>query len=32
MTGHSKKAVGYRDEIVMGLWLIPQPDGSGDAP
>jgi RimJ/RimL family protein N-acetyltransferase len=32
MTGHSKKAVGYRDEIAMGLWLIPQPDGSGDAP
>ena len=26
LTGHSKKAVGYRDEILMGLWLIPQPD------
>jgi putative acetyltransferase len=22
LTGHSKKAVGYIDEIVMGLWLI----------
>ena len=32
MTGHSKKAIGYRDEIVMGLWLIPRPDGSGEAP
>jgi GNAT superfamily N-acetyltransferase len=31
MTGHSKKAVGYRDEVVMGLWLVPQPDGSGEA-
>ena len=30
MTGHSKKAIGYRDEIVMGRWLIPQPDGSGE--
>lgn len=28
MTGHSKKAIGYRDEIVMGRWLIPQPGGS----
>ena len=27
MTGHSRKRVGYRDEIVMGLWLIPQPPG-----
>jgi putative acetyltransferase len=27
LSGHSKKAVGYRDEIVMGLWLIPQPPG-----
>src|SRR5262249_44097421 len=27
LTGHSKKSIGYRDEIVMGLWLIPQPDG-----
>jgi RimJ/RimL family protein N-acetyltransferase len=22
LTGHSKKSVGYRDEIVMGLWLV----------
>jgi putative acetyltransferase len=22
LTGHSKKSLGYRDEIVMGLWLI----------
>jgi L-phenylalanine/L-methionine N-acetyltransferase len=22
LTGHSKKAVGYLDEIVMGLWLV----------
>jgi L-phenylalanine/L-methionine N-acetyltransferase len=29
LTGHSRKSVGYRDEIVMGLWLIQQPDGSG---
>jgi L-phenylalanine/L-methionine N-acetyltransferase len=29
LTGHSKKAIGYRDEIVMGLWLIPKPDGGG---
>jgi putative acetyltransferase len=32
MTGHSKKTVGYRDEIVMGLWLVPRPDGSGGTP
>jgi RimJ/RimL family protein N-acetyltransferase len=25
LTGHSKKSIGYRDEIVMGLWLIPSP-------
>jgi putative acetyltransferase len=25
LTGHSKKSVGYLDEIVMGLWLRPQP-------
>jgi RimJ/RimL family protein N-acetyltransferase len=25
LTGHSKKAMGYRDEIVMGLWLIQRP-------
>jgi putative acetyltransferase len=27
LSGHSKKAIGYRDEIVMGLWLIPVPAG-----
>jgi RimJ/RimL family protein N-acetyltransferase len=36
LTGHSKKSIGYRDEIVMGLWLVPRPssgrpDGPGDA-
>ncbi len=30
LTGHSKKAVGYRDEIVMGVWLIPRPAGGGE--
>jgi ribosomal protein S18 acetylase RimI-like enzyme len=25
LSGHSKKAIGYVDEILMGLWLIPQP-------
>lgn len=25
LTGHSKKSIGYRDEIVMGLWLVPRP-------
>ncbi|HEX9411593.1 MAG TPA: GNAT family N-acetyltransferase [Actinomycetota bacterium] len=25
LTGHSKKSIGYRDEIVMGLWLIQRP-------
>jgi RimJ/RimL family protein N-acetyltransferase len=25
LTGHSKKAIGYRDEILMGLWLTPRP-------
>jgi RimJ/RimL family protein N-acetyltransferase len=25
LTGHSKKSIGYRDEIVMGLWLIRRP-------
>jgi ribosomal protein S18 acetylase RimI-like enzyme len=25
LTGHSKKSIGYRDEIVMGLWLIASP-------
>ncbi len=29
LSGHSKKTIGYRDEILMGLWLIPKPDGSG---
>jgi putative acetyltransferase len=28
LTGHSKKSIGYRDEIVMGLWLLPEPPGS----
>jgi RimJ/RimL family protein N-acetyltransferase len=27
LTGHSRKQIGYRDEIVMGLWLTPQPPG-----
>jgi RimJ/RimL family protein N-acetyltransferase len=26
LTGHSKKAIGYRDEILMGLWLVPRPE------
>jgi len=25
LTGHSRKSVGYRDEIVMGRWLIDPP-------
>lgn len=25
LTGHSKKSIGYLDEIVMGLWLVPHP-------
>jgi putative acetyltransferase len=25
LTGHSKKAVGYLDEFVMGLWLVERP-------
>jgi ribosomal protein S18 acetylase RimI-like enzyme len=25
LTGHSKKTLGYLDEIVMGLWLVPRP-------
>jgi RimJ/RimL family protein N-acetyltransferase len=25
LTGHSKKSIGYRDEIVMGLWLVERP-------
>jgi L-phenylalanine/L-methionine N-acetyltransferase len=32
LTGHSKKAVGYRDEIVMGVWLIQPPTGLGAGP
>jgi RimJ/RimL family protein N-acetyltransferase len=33
LTGHSKKSIGYRDEIVMGKWLVPQPpSGSADGP
>jgi len=27
MSGHSKKAIGYRDEILMGLWLVERPAG-----
>jgi RimJ/RimL family protein N-acetyltransferase len=30
LTGHSKKAIGYRDEILMGLWLIPRPPGDAE--
>ncbi|HJP65918.1 MAG TPA: GNAT family N-acetyltransferase [Actinomycetota bacterium] len=25
LSGHSKKRIGYRDEIVLGLWLIDRP-------
>lgn len=32
LTGHSKKAIGYRDEIVMGVWLIQPPTGLGAGP
>lgn len=32
LTGHSKKAVGYLDEVVMGLWLIERPPGVGEPP
>jgi ribosomal protein S18 acetylase RimI-like enzyme len=32
LTGHSKKAVGYRDEILMGLWLIPAPGTMPEPP
>jgi putative acetyltransferase len=28
LTGHSKKSIGYRDEIVMGRWLIDRPSAS----
>lgn len=30
LTGHSKKSIGYLDEIVMGLWLVDRPDGAAD--
>jgi ribosomal protein S18 acetylase RimI-like enzyme len=29
LSGHSKKAIGYLDEIVMGLWVIDRPPGTG---
>jgi RimJ/RimL family protein N-acetyltransferase len=32
LSGHSKKSVGYRDEIVMGLWLVPRPPASPRLP
>jgi RimJ/RimL family protein N-acetyltransferase len=33
LTGHSKKSIGYRDEILMGLWLVPQPaSGERESP
>ena len=25
LSGHSKKRVGYRDEVLMGLWLSEEP-------
>jgi putative acetyltransferase len=25
LSGHSKKSIGYVDEILMGLWLVPRP-------
>jgi RimJ/RimL family protein N-acetyltransferase len=28
LTGHSRKRIGYLDEIVMGLWLEARPTGS----
>jgi len=30
LTGHSKKSIGYVDEIVMGLWLVPRGDYGGE--
>jgi ribosomal protein S18 acetylase RimI-like enzyme len=30
LTGHSKKSIGYVDEIVMGLWLVDRPEGASD--
>lgn len=29
LTGHSKKSIGYRDEILMGLWLRERPSDGG---
>lgn len=31
LSGHSKKSTGYRDEIVMGLWLAPPAPGAATA-
>ncbi len=31
LTGHSRKSIGYRDEILMGLWLIDRPEGVAEA-
>ena len=31
LKGHSKKAIGYRDEVLMGRWLIEPPPG-GEQP
>ena len=30
LTGHSKKSIGYLDEIVMGLWVNAPPEGRLD--
>jgi hypothetical protein len=27
LSGHSKKSIGYLDEIVMGLWVSAPPTG-----
>lgn len=32
LSGHSKKAIGYRDEIVMARWLIDLPPGVSAGP
>lgn len=32
LSGHSKKAIGYRDEIVMACWLIDLPPGVSAGP
>ena len=31
LSGHSKKSIGYRDEVLMGRWLVepPQKDRTG---